>query len=244
MITRLDPWGLGDQPTDAGPERSVILRLVSTVALALIMLGALLILSASPALAQVVTPPVTLQKVVDRPFVSVGDTLHYTLTVTNTGSAVDGLRVTDPLPVGTSFVPDSVTASVGQAFYNGDTGQIEWQGALQEQTQATIGFQVVVKPDGVANMCGGTIVNQAQLQHPGAADLLSNQVHSLLTCPDLGDAPDSTNHAGAPMTAYFAGPVGANFPTVYGPGTGPVPGPNHWFPKVDAWLGARGQRRI
>ncbi|MBP7964633.1 MAG: DUF11 domain-containing protein [Caldilineaceae bacterium] len=239
MITRLDPWGLGDQPTDAGPERSVILRLVSTVALALIMLGALLILSASPALAQVVTPPVTLQKVVDRPFVSVGDTLHYTLTVTNTGSAVDGLRVMDPLPVGTSFVPDSVTASVGQAFYNGDTGQIEWQGALQEQTQATIGFQVVVKPDGVANMCGGTIVNQAQLQHPGAADLLSNQVHSLLTCPDLGDAPDSTNHAGAPMTAYFAGPVGANFPTVYGPGTGPVPGPNHWFPKVDAWLGAK-----
>jgi PKD repeat protein len=56
---------------------------------------------------------------------------------------------------------------------------------------------------------------------------------------DLGDAPDSTNHtAGATMTAYPpGGPPGvlAAYPTVFG---GPAPpGPKHWNPRADAWLG-------
>lgn len=51
--------------------------------------------------------------------------------------------------------------------------------------------------------------------------------------PDLGDAPDSTNHANASMTAYSG--VTANFPTVW---AGPVPsGPRHAFPHGAAWLG-------
>jgi subtilisin family serine protease len=49
--------------------------------------------------------------------------------------------------------------------------------------------------------------------------------------PDLGDAPDSSNHFGVPMSAYpgaFPG-VQANYPTVY-TGTAPLgpPGPVHW----------------
>lgn len=58
---------------------------------------------------------------------------------------------------------------------------------------------------------------------------------------DLGDAPDSTNHtAGGTMTAYPAGgPLGtqANYPTVFDPATGLPPGPVHWYPRADAWLG-------
>ena len=52
---------------------------------------------------------------------------------------------------------------------------------------------------------------------------------------ELGDAPDSSNHALQPMTAYF--PVGAqagvvaHFPTTFDPNlTGP-PGPVHWGPE-------------
>jgi len=52
---------------------------------------------------------------------------------------------------------------------------------------------------------------------------------------DLGDAPDSTNHVGAPMTAYTSVP--ANFPTVYDPVLGAPYGPIHLNPKGLAWLG-------
>lgn len=56
---------------------------------------------------------------------------------------------------------------------------------------------------------------------------------------DLGDAPDSTNSFGIPMTAYpFPGPgiVPANFPTVYGAGSPPF-GPLHLQPQAVAFLG-------
>ncbi|MDJ0841310.1 MAG: SBBP repeat-containing protein [Acidobacteriota bacterium] len=79
---------------------------------------------------------------------------------------------------------------------------------------------------------------------------------------DLGDAPDSSNHTGrednhhetrgsdAPpqlqeeshthfrfdLDAYPDGTEG-RFPTVYDPETGEAPGPIHWMPRADAWLG-------
>jgi len=58
--------------------------------------------------------------------------------------------------------------------------------------------------------------------------------------PDLGDAPDSSNHGGVNMTAYpKGGPPGtlANYPTVFGGMVGPF-GPIHWNPTAVAFLGA------
>ncbi|MDQ3249500.1 MAG: DNRLRE domain-containing protein, partial [Chloroflexota bacterium] len=46
---------------------------------------------------------------------------------------------------------------------------------------------------------------------------------------DLGDAPDSTNHAGVAMAAYAG--VQANFPTVFDPTTGLPEGPLHLHPR-------------
>lgn len=46
---------------------------------------------------------------------------------------------------------------------------------------------------------------------------------------DLGDAPDSTNHAGAAMAAYPGTP--AAFPTVFDPATGMPQGPRHTTPR-------------
>jgi plastocyanin len=46
---------------------------------------------------------------------------------------------------------------------------------------------------------------------------------------DLGDAPDSTNHFGAAMTAYPATP--ASYPSVFDPGTGAPSGPIHHRPQ-------------
>lgn len=45
---------------------------------------------------------------------------------------------------------------------------------------------------------------------------------------DLGDAPDSTNHAAMPMSAYAG--VQADFPTVFDASTGQPQGPRHRFP--------------
>jgi hypothetical protein len=57
---------------------------------------------------------------------------------------------------------------------------------------------------------------------------------------DLGDAPDSSNSLGVPMTAYPKGgppSVTADFPTVYRAGSPPY-GPVHLDPKGRAFLGA------
>jgi hypothetical protein len=56
---------------------------------------------------------------------------------------------------------------------------------------------------------------------------------------DVGDAPDSSNHAGIGMTAYPWTTSKAAFPTVFDPylaGNTP-PGPIHLQPLADAWLG-------
>ncbi len=53
----------------------------------------------------------------------------------------------------------------------------------------------------------------------------SNEVTLTVVAPDLGDAPDSSNHFGAGMSAYPTIP--AAFPTVFDPATGAPPGPRH-----------------
>ncbi|MCO6450513.1 MAG: hypothetical protein J5I90_06955 [Caldilineales bacterium] len=63
--------------------------------------------------------------------------------------------------------------------------------------------------------------------------------------PDLGDAPDSTNHFGLVMTAYPAGgPLGtpARYPTVFDPGTGLPQGPLHRNFPPEYWLGPQMSR--
>lgn len=53
---------------------------------------------------------------------------------------------------------------------------------------------------------------------------------------DLGDAPDSTNTLGPPMTAYPASGIMAQYPTVFQIGSPPF-GPIHRLPGAVAWLG-------
>ncbi|MCL4858250.1 MAG: DNRLRE domain-containing protein [Caldilineaceae bacterium] len=58
---------------------------------------------------------------------------------------------------------------------------------------------------------------------------------------DLGDAPDSTNHAGVAMSAYPG--VMANFPTVFDPALGQPQGPRHRYPRP-FHLGPRVSREV
>jgi uncharacterized repeat protein (TIGR01451 family) len=54
---------------------------------------------------------------------------------------------------------------------------------------------------------------------------------------DLGDAPDTVNHAGAPMLAYPAPPVTAHYPTVHDASLPVWRGPKHLDAKGAVWLG-------
>jgi hypothetical protein len=62
--------------------------------------------------------------------------------------------------------------------------------------------------------------------------------------PDLGDAPDSTNHHGVPNTAYFAGGVPGSFPTVWQVPAGQPAGPRHDNLTLEAFLGNFVSREI
>ncbi|MFN8468604.1 MAG: DNRLRE domain-containing protein [Caldilineaceae bacterium] len=55
--------------------------------------------------------------------------------------------------------------------------------------------------------------------------------------PDLGDAPDSTNHHGMNNTAYAIGGVPGQFPTVWDVPAGQVAGPRHANVTMEGWLG-------
>ena len=96
---------------------------------------------------------------------------------------------------------------------------------------------------------GAIAVDEVEIFHDG---LQPSEIEAFLVAcrcgkckPDLGDAPDSTNHgtgtvAGTPMWAYPG--VLAHFPTVYDPtmpGNAPL-GPIHWHARAwdGFWLGA------
>lgn len=68
-------------------------------------------------------------------------------------------------------------------------------------------------------------------------DLASDECNSCTEGePDVGDAPDSTNHNGLTMTAYPA--INAAFPSVFDIATGLPPGPFHRLLSIDSLLGA------
>ena len=86
------------------------------------------------------------------------------------------------------------------------------------------------------------VTNTAILPEWGVEDTVTTTIlGEEETLSDLGDAPDSTNHFGAAMTAYPAGgPPGiqARYPTVFDPMTGLPQGPKHYRAGLfSAWLG-------
>lgn len=76
--------------------------------------------------------------------------------------------------------------------------------------------------------CGG--INPAMIDWgavPDSPPVVSNPVVVKIASPDLGDAPDSTNHAAQLMRAYLGTNIVAQYPTVFDPATGLPSGPYH-----------------
>ncbi|MFQ5857048.1 MAG: GEVED domain-containing protein, partial [Anaerolineae bacterium] len=188
-------------------------------------------------------PSVSIRKVVDTERASLGAELTYTLTVQNNGSVpLVGVHVEDPIPAGTSFVNGSLWASKPVTGFTGSA--VTWDGDLDPGETVTIGFKVKIRlastddPTHMELECEGAVRNHAVLLLPDGVSLSSNVAATRILCPDLGDAPDSSNHFNVDMTAY--GTVAATFPTVFQPSSDPAtepPGPIHWQPRRLAWLG-------
>lgn len=71
-----------------------------------------------------ISTKLTIVKTVDKGYAIKGDTINYTITITNTGSsAIQDITFTDAIPEGTTFVAGSVTIDgVSQSAYNPATG--------------------------------------------------------------------------------------------------------------------------
>ena len=102
------------------------------------------------------TPNVTISKKVNKTAVKVGDTLHYTIKVTETRGFVDasGVNVTDPISEGLE--------NVRNITHNGNLneGNVEWNNlAITKNSSITLEFDATV----MANTIGKTISNTANL---------------------------------------------------------------------------------
>lgn len=184
-------------------------------------------------------PDLQLTKYTNATQVQPGETLQYQLRVRNigAGAAPGPIDVTDQLPA-------PFTASGSWNVTDGwNCRAVNNQVTCRREGALPPGYEITLPlPTKVGNNFpdSSTIINCAKVAALNAFEttLKNNEAcHTLpLPLPDLGDAPDSTNHFGVWMSAYLG--VTANFPTVYGD-PGGITGPRHRFPQLDAWLGEK-----
>ena len=88
---------------------------------------------------------ITGAKSVDKSTAKVGDTLTYTIKLTNSGNGDGKVTVTDEIPTGTTLVADSITAN---GSYNEENKTITWTDVKVEAGKSVeLTLEVVVKDD-------------------------------------------------------------------------------------------------
>jgi hypothetical protein len=168
-----------------------------------------------------------------------GDPAWFTLVYSNTGGYENNVSIRNDFP------PDAPYAgSDPQATRQDPEGWwAEWDlGDLAMGDEGSIAVEVEIAPQ-LQPSTTVTITDYIRNHLGEVVDSVEITFHvtgTEETLFDLGDAPDSTNHAGLPMITYvgpsFPG-VPGNFPTVFDPATGLPEGPRHGQPLADAWLG-------
>jgi len=121
-----------------------------------------------------------------------GDTLLYTIVLTNQGSeTANNVVFTDPIPVNTTYVADSATTTVGTITPSGDpvSSLTATIGELASNASATITFEVTVN----AGTPAGTVIS-----NQGSVD--SDQ-----TVPEPTDVDDNDSNGDQPTTIPVGG---------------------------------------
>ncbi|MCB0188129.1 MAG: DUF11 domain-containing protein, partial [Caldilineaceae bacterium] len=125
------------------------------------------------------------------------DTAIYYLTLSTTDGLTHTVHISDDLPSGLVGVAVSASSGVANLINSGHTAV--WDGDVGP-ANSPITIKILVRPEQGFG-CDQRLVNVAHWIS-GSHDGQSNAVILRTACRDLGDAPDSTNHAGVAMSAY------------------------------------------
>ena len=100
---------------------------------------------------------ITGAKSVDKSTAKVGDTLTYTITLTNNGNADGKVTVTDEVPTGTTLVADSITAN---GSYNEENKTITWTDVKVEAGKtAEVSFKVTINSDTKTSVTNKAVID-------------------------------------------------------------------------------------
>src|SRR5439155_20923382 len=105
--------------------------------------GAVPNVETAQAVATVVTSA-TGKNTVNKAVANPGDTLTYTINVSNNGNSSANLKVEDPIPLDTAFVNGSLSTSGSPFAATFDGTKVIWQGALDSTQTLTITFQAKI----------------------------------------------------------------------------------------------------
>ena len=166
-------------------------------------------------------------KSVDKALAGFGDSLMYTVVVTNTGTATGTASITDVLPVQVAYVPGS--ASNG-AFYDAASRSVRWSGAVAPSASSTITFAATCMPGltdntlitntvRIADPAGHTFLRSAVTRYR-AADLSASRKEVVPSTVRVGDTVTFTitvaNGGGGPTSFMVTDTLTASFGYVTG----------------------------
>jgi len=143
-------------------------------------------------------------KVVDKAQANIGDTLTYTIRVSNnSGSTATNLQVVDPIPQDVSFVNGSLTIpAIGTAAYDSANRRVNWQiPALAASQAVTISLKATVN----SLLHSSVILNKAVLTNPSASVSQTLLAASTIV-QNVADLSDSS-YTAAPATVGPNGTV-------------------------------------
>ena len=100
---------------------------------------------------------ITGTKTVDKTEAKVGDTLTYTIALTNNGNADGTVTVTDEIPTGTTLVADSITAN---GSYNEENKTITWTDVKVEAGKtAEVSFKAIINSDTKTSVTNKAVID-------------------------------------------------------------------------------------
>ena len=100
---------------------------------------------------------ITGAKYVDKSTAKVGDTLTYTIKLTNSGNGDGKVTVTDEVPTGTALVADSITAN---GSYNEENKTIKWTDVeVKAGKTAEVSFKVTINNDTTKSVTNKAIID-------------------------------------------------------------------------------------
>ena len=138
-------------------------------------------------------------KTVEPGLVDPGGALTYTLSLDNAGpEGRPGVRLTDTLPISTTYLPGSLSYSSGAGGYDPATGAITWTGTVTADQPVTVTFRAAVDP---AAPDGAAITNTATIRDSQGRLYDRTAVAKVSIPPTIVHTYPIDGQAGVPITA-------------------------------------------